>query len=130
MVCHRREFLAALAALPQQKPKRQPRPPDLQIARIASTRQEGRIAYEGDLKVTGERPLNGLILQFEFFESRRVLLSMQKIEVESGTLMPGEERHFNVQGADVPRAVSFRLSGSETNGRELSVAGGGPHPLD
>ena len=126
----RRSFLAALdlAALPAQK--KQQRKPDIEIVRIVSTRQEGRISYDGTLKVTGEKPVAGIVLQFEFFESRRVLLSMQKIQVEDATLMPGEERRFQVQGNDVPRAVSFRLSATDASGRDLNLAGVGPYPLD
>lgn len=110
--------------------KKQQRKPDIQVLKISSTRQEGKITYEGALKVTGEKSVAGLMLQFEFFESRGVLLSIQKIQVEDATLMPGEERNFHVQGNDVPRAVSFRVSATDAGNRDLSMAGGGPYPLD
>ena len=117
---------AAIAAA-QKKPQRKP---DVQFLKITTVRQGGTITFEGDVKVTGERPVTGLVMQLEFFESRRVLLTMQKIEVEEGTLNPGEEKHFSVQGNDVPRAVSFRISAVDRTGRDLNVAGAGPHPLD
>jgi len=125
----RRDFLAAVAAWPQ-KSQRKQRPPDLEVIKISTERQEGRISYDGVVKVTGERPLVGLVLHFEFFESRGVLLSQQKIQIEDATLAPGDERSFQVQGRDVPRAVSFKISASETNGRDLNVARVGPYPLD
>lgn len=122
----RRTFLAALAAAPQRKPRKS----DIQLVRLASTRQEGRITYEGTVKITGERPVTGLTLQFEFFESRRVLLSQQKIQIDQTTLAPGDEKQFSIQGSDVPRAVSFRVQACDAGGRDLTVAGEGPYPLD
>ncbi len=126
----RRTFLAALAAAPQRKPRKEPRKSDIEVVRLASTRQEGRITYEGTVKITGERPVTGLTLQFEFFESRRVLLSQQKIQIDPTTLAPGDEKQFSIQGSDVPRAVSFRVQACDATGRDLSVAGEGPYPLD
>ena len=125
----RRVFLLvpAAAAWAQKKPQKKP---DVEIQKIVSVRQEGKIRYEGDLKVTGERPITGLVIQLDFFESRKVLLTQQKIEIEEGTLNPGEERHFWVEGSDVPRAVSFKVSAVDRNGRDLNTAGVGPYPLD
>jgi hypothetical protein len=122
----RRSLLLALAAPPQRKPRKS----DIEVVRIASTRQEGRITYEGTVKITAQRAVQGLTLQFEFFESRGVLLSQQKIQIEEASLSPGEEKHFLVQGADVPRAVRFRVLACDAGGRDLTVAGEGPYPLD
>ena len=125
-------LLALLAVLPPSWPQRKKpqRKPDIEFFKVSSVRQEGKIHYEGDVKVTGEKPVNGLVLQVHFFESGGVLLSIQKIEVEEAMLNPGDEKHFSVQGNDVPRAVSFRMSATDRNGRDLSTAGTGPFPLD
>jgi hypothetical protein len=129
----RRLFLticwAALSgqARPAQKPKREP---DIAILKMSSIRQAGTIEYEGDLKVTAAKPLNGLLMRVEFLDADGVLLSAQKIEIEEGTLSPGEERHISVQGHDVPRAVSFRISFTDRAKRDLATGGAGPYPLD
>ena len=120
-------LVPAAAAWAQKKPQKKP---DIALLKIASVRQEGKIRYEGDVKVTGERPITGLVIQLDFFESRKVLLNQQKIEIEEGTLNPGEERHFSVEGNDVPRAVSFKVSFVDRSGRDLNVAGTGPYLLD
>jgi hypothetical protein len=122
----RRTFLAALAAVPQRKPRKA----DIEVLRLHTLRQEGRITYEGAVKVTAEKPVQGLLLQFEFFESRGVLLSQQKIQIEDATLAPGAERDFHVQGNDVPRAVRFRVLAYDAGGRDLTLSGEGPYPLD
>ena len=127
----RREFLwVALAAPLPQKKKRQPRAADVQVTRLSTVRQEGVIAYDGTVKVSGEKPVSGLALVFEFFATTKALLSMQKIEVVEGTLQPGEEHSFQFQGNDVPRAVSFRLSAKDDRGRDLTLSGEGPYVLD
>ena len=120
------------ATLPSAWPQRKKpqRKPDVGFFKVSSVRQEGKIHYGGDVKVTGEKPINGLVLQLQFFESGGVLLTMQKIELEEATLSPGEEKHFAVQGNDVPRAVSFRFSATDRTGRDLSTAGSGPYALD
>jgi hypothetical protein len=130
----RRIFLAVPAALAcpawPQKKKPEHKLPDLEILKISSQRQEGSITYEGDVKVSGEKPITGLVLRIEFFESRGDLLTMQKIVVDDETIPPGGEKHFLIQGKDVPRAVSFRIAAVDRGGRDLSVARPGPYLLD
>jgi len=125
----RRTFLGILGATAAAA-QRKARKADVDVLRMSSTRQEGRIAYQGALKVTAEKPINGLILQLEFFESRGVLLSQQKIQIEERTLLPGDEREFDFQGLDVPRAVRFKVLACDRGNRDLTVSGEGPYPLD
>jgi hypothetical protein len=127
----RREFLwiALAVPLPQNK-KRPSRAADVQVVRLSTVRQEGVIAYDGTVKISGEKPVSGLVLIFEFFATTKALLSMQKIEVVEGILRPGEEHSFQFQGNDVPRAVSFRLSAKDDRGRDLTLSGEGPYILD
>jgi hypothetical protein len=131
MMMRRREFLwAALAAPAPQNKKRPPRVADVQVVRLTTVRQEGVIAYDGTVKITGDKPVSGLVLIFEFLATTKALLSMQKIEVVEGALRPGEEHSFQFQGNDVPRAVSFRVSAQDNRGRDLSLSGEGPYTLD
>ena len=102
----------------------------IEILRITSLRQEGRIVFEGELKVNKEKPIKGLVMHFSYFETGGDLLTIQKIPVENNTLAPGDEKQFQVQGRDVPRAVKFRVSVTDLEGRELSLANNGPYPLD
>jgi len=125
--------VALAAALPSpgwSQQKKAPRRADIEILRIISQRQEGRIHYEGAWKLTGAKPVAGLVMRLDFYESRGVLLSVQSIRLEEATLRPGEEKEFQVQGKDVPRAVSFRISATDSGGRDLTLAGDGPYPLD
>ena len=121
-------LLVPSPALPQRK--KPPRPPDIEILKMSSSRQEGTIRYDGALKVTADHPLNGLVLQLHFLDTQGVLLSIQKLAIEEGTVQPGDEKQISVQGNDVPRAVSFRIEVADRTGRDLSAKGGGPFPLD
>ncbi len=122
-------LLLACPAWPQKK-KQPPKPSDLEILKVSSVRQEGSISYEADLKITGEKPIAGLVLRIDFFESRGDLLTMQKIAVDEETIPPGTEKHFSFQGKDVPRAVNFRIGAIDGRNRDLSVARPGPYLLD
>jgi hypothetical protein len=132
----RREFLRTAMALPALCPaasaqaNRRRSRSDIEIVRLSTRRQQGVITYEGVLKLTADRRIPGLRLIFEFFATTKALLSMQKIVIEEGSLEPGEGHRFEVQGDDVPRAVSFRVSAEQVNGLELRLAGAGPYPLD
>jgi hypothetical protein len=130
MLTSRSLLLAASPLRLLGSPKKPPRKSDIQFRKITSSRQEGAITYEGDLKVTGEKPVAGLILHIEFLDTEGILLTQQKIETTEETLTPGMEKHFAVRGNDVPRAVSFRLSATDRTGRDLSTDGSGPYPLD
>ncbi|HYM09248.1 MAG TPA: hypothetical protein VEU62_00875, partial [Bryobacterales bacterium] len=87
---------AALIPLAFAGPKKPPRKPDIQFLKVSTSRQEGAITYEGDLRVTGEKPVAGLILHIEFLDTEGILLTQQKIETTEDTLAPGVEKHFAV----------------------------------
>jgi hypothetical protein len=119
-------------ALPAQKGKRGKGKGKAEIAvlKISTIHQNGIIEYEGDLKNVSERPLTGLTMRVEFLDVDGVMASAQKIEIEEGVVQPGEERHFSIQGHDVPRAVSFRVSFTSKGDHDLYTSGAGPYPLD
>ena len=120
-------MVGTVAGSAQKKP---PREPEVEIVRIHTTRQAGRIVYDGTYRIRGIRPVNGLVLHLSFFESRGGMVSQQKIELETSALSPGEERSFEVQGRDVPRAVRFTVAATDRGGRDLNLTGPGPYPLD
>ncbi len=119
--------MAPLWTAPPQR--KQQRKPDIEIVTIASLRQEGTVEYEGIWRVTGNRPVTGLVIRLEFLDSGGRMVSAQSMELEAGTLQPGEEREFHIQGRDVPRAVRFRISVTDRKGRDLTIAGAGPYAL-
>jgi hypothetical protein len=136
---NRRVFLVICAATvcvrplwPQGKEKGRKRKDKAEVAllKISTVHQNGIIEYEGDLKNVSEKPLTGLVMHVEFLDVDGILTSAQKIEIEEEAIQPGEERHFSIQGHDVPRAVSFRVSFTSRGDHDLYTSGGGPHPLD
>lgn len=121
-------FLAVLAGclcavFAAKKPK-----PGVEITEIQSTRQEGEVGFEGTIRVHG-KPLEGLILHIEYFDSRGVLLSIQKMQIEERLIEPDEELNFLLGGNDVPRAVEFEIKVTDGHNMEIRTVNGGPHPL-
>lgn len=136
---NRRAFLillGAAAAIPLARPAQKEKrgtgkgKADVAVLKMSTVHQGGIIEYEGDLKNVSERSLTGLTMRVEFLDVDGVLASAQKIAIEEGVLQPNEERHFSIQGHDVPRAVSFRVSFTSRGDHDLYTAGGGPYPLD
>ena len=111
------------ASFAAKKPK-----PGVEITGIQSTRQEGEIGFEGTIRVHG-KPLKGLILHFEFLDSRGALLSIQKMRIEERLIEPGEELSFTLGGNDVPRAVKYEIKVTDGQRMEVRTVNGGPHPL-
>lgn len=121
-------LLAALAGClfvvaAAKKPK-----PGVEITAVQSTRQEGELGFEGTIRVLG-KPLEGLILHFEFLDSRGALLSIQKMQIEERVIEPGEEVSFTLGGNDVPRAVKYEIKVTDGKRMEVRTVNGGPHPL-
>ena len=104
--------------------------PDVTIVECVGHRDNGRVTFDGKVRNSGERPLNGVILLFDFFSSDKVLLTTQKGPVEEETLEPGQEASFHLECDQPPRAVRYQINAEERSGRDLRVANTGPFAID
>jgi len=102
--------------------------PGVEITEVQSTRQEGEVGFEGTIRIHG-KPLRGLILHIEYFDSRGALLTIQKMQIEERLIEPGEELDFLLGGNDVPRAVKYEIKVTDGHNMEIRTVNGGPHPL-
>ena len=102
---------------------------DVEVADVESARFEGKAEFAGMVKVTRQKPIEGLLLTIEFLDAQGVLLTIQKQAIEDKQLNLGDEVPFDLEGRDVPRAVSIRIVMYDSKGMPLSVSGGGPHPF-
>jgi len=102
---------------------------DVEVAGVESARFGGRAGFTGVVKINREKPIEGLVLTLEFLDAQGVLLTIQKQSIDDRLLAAGDEVPFDLEGRDVPRAVSFRIVMHDSKKRGLSVAGEGPHPF-
>ena len=124
-------MLLVLASLlsPQDK-KRKPKPAEVQVLSASAHRMQGTIVLDGKVKNAGERPVEKLILLFDFMAAGRQVITTQKGPAESERLDPGQETEFRLEMNDAVRAVEFRIQAEDGDGRELTVRKNGPFPIE
>jgi len=118
---------AALCASGADKKRK---PPDVEVTDAAGRRSEGSVTIEGHVRNTGEKPIKGMVLLFDFMASGRAVITTQKIALDDEILEPGKESAFRVQTTDPVRAVEFQLNAVDESGRDLRVAKAGPFPIE
>jgi hypothetical protein len=92
--------------------------------------EEGKVAVDGRVKVTSEKPLKGLVIVFDFLSTEGETLTSQKVQVEEDVLARGEESSFHAATLNPPGSVRFRLRAFDTADRELRVANAGPFTIE
>jgi hypothetical protein len=119
--------LAAALALAQQKPKK---PADVRVLETKARREETRITMDGKVRVTGERPLRGLVIVFDFRSPERAVVTTQNTTVDENLLQNGYESSYHVEMADAARAVTYTIRAFDGHEKELRVENTGPFPVE
>ena len=120
-------FLALFAATAQQKGKK---PADVQILETKAVRDGAKIKVDGKVRVTGEKPLHGLVIVFDFRSPEKEVVTSQKAVIDEETMETGREGVFRSEMADSARAVRYTLRAFDMHEKELRVANPGPYPVE
>ena len=120
-------FLALFAGAAQQKGKK---PADVQILETKAVRDGTKIKVDGKVRVTGEKPLHGLVIVFDFRSPEKEVVTSQKAVIDEDTMETGREGVFRSEMADSARAVRYTLRAFDTHEKELRVANPGPYPVE
>ena len=116
-------FALFAAAAPQKKA-------DVQILDTKAVREAGKISVDGKVRVTGEKPLHGLVIVFDFRSPEKEVVTSQKAVIDEDTLETGKEGVFHSEMADSARAVRYTLRAFDGHEKELRVANPGPYPIE
>jgi hypothetical protein len=119
--------LVTAVALAQQKPKK---PADVRVLESTARREESKITLDGKVRVTGEKPLRGLVIVFDFRSPEREVITSQKTTVDEDTLENGREGSYHVEMADAARAVRYTVRAFDIHEKELRVENLGPFPIE
>ncbi|HXA51542.1 MAG TPA: hypothetical protein VNV86_14595 [Candidatus Acidoferrum sp.] len=111
-------------------PQKQKKPADVEIVETKVVRDAGKISVDGKIKVTGERPLHGLVIFFDFRSPEKEVVTSQKAVIDDGTLEPGRDGVFHNEMVDAPRAVKYTIRAFDTHDKELRVANPGPYIIE
>ena len=122
--------ILALTLSGADKKRKGPKPPDVEIVEVAGHRGQGVIGIDGTLRNTGEKPIKGLVLLFDFMAPGRQVVTTQKGALDEELLEPGSEAVFRVALNAPPRAVEFQINAVDGSSRELRVANPGPFVIE
>jgi len=104
---------------------------DVQVVEAKARRvEEGKIAIDGKVKVTAEKPVKGLVIVFDFLSTEGENLTSQKIRVDDDVLDRGEESAFHAATMNPPGAVRFRMRAFDGADRELRLGNSGPFVIE
>jgi len=123
-------ILTAILVLSVAGADKKKKPPDVTVVECNGRRTNGRITFDGRVRNTGEKTINGLILLFDFLSSDNVVLTTLKGPTEDELLEPGNESSFHLESDEPPRAVRYQLNAVDRNGRDLRIANAGAFAID
>jgi hypothetical protein len=120
-------LVSLFAAVAQQKQKK---PADVEVLESKARREDARITLDGKVRVTGEKPLKGLVIIFDFRSPEKEVVTTQKTVIDEDTLESGREGVYHVEMADAARAVRYTVRAFDFHDRELRVSNPGPFPIE
>jgi hypothetical protein len=123
-------FAVVAVSLSGADKKKKNKPPDITIVETSARRTEGRVALDGRIRNSGEKPIQGLVLLFDFLAPGSLVITTQKAPIDEEMLEPGKESVFRVELNDPVRAVQYQLNAVDRVGRELKVANPGPFVIE
>ena len=126
-------FLLLLAvvpvAFPAKKPQ-QPKPAAIEVLETSAIRDGDYLNVDGRLKNVGERAANRVVISIDILDSDKRAITIAKGESEPSSIEPEEEAIFHARLSSPARAVYFRLSFVEGNGRDLKSTNTGPFAIE
>ena len=111
----------------KQKPKK---PADVQILETRAIREPTRITVDGKVRVTGDKPLHGLVIVFDFRSPEKEVVTTQKAVIDEDVLEAGREGVYHSEMADAARAVKYTIRAFDMHEKELRVGNAGPFPIE
>jgi hypothetical protein len=119
--------LALFSASAQQKAKKAS---DVQILETKAVRGITNITVDGRVRVSGDKPLHGLVIIFDFRSPEKEVVTSQKAVIDEDTMEAGKEGAFHSEMADSARAVRYTVRAFDFHDKELRVANPGPYPIE
>ncbi len=114
----------------QDRKKKKEKPPDVQIMELKIKRVEAEVTLDGRVRATGEKPVENLILVFEFLKSNKAVASSRRVTTDDPVLEPGDDTVFHAATTYPMDATECRVRAYLSGDRELSVANPGPFPIE
>lgn len=125
-----RVILALTLALTSVAAEKKKKPPDLEVLEATAHRGESKVAVDGRVRNSGEKPIKALTLLFDFQAPGKQVVATEKGAIDEEVLQPGQEAAFHMEANAPPGSVAFQINAADGVGRELRVAKAGPFPIE
>ncbi len=121
-------LLVAACLTAADKKKKQP---EIRVVETSARRGQQLIALDARVRNTGEKPIEALILLFDFQAAGGgLVISTQKTGIDEPVLEPGAEAVVHVQLRDHVRAVRYKLQAVDEAGHDIKVINPGPFLIE
>lgn len=122
-------LLLALAFMPASAQKK--KPADVEVLETKAVRESsGVITVDGKVRVSGEKPLHGVIVYFDFRSPEKEVVTTQKAEITTETVQAGYEGVYHSEMADAARAVKYTIRVFDNHEKELKATNTGPFTIE
>jgi hypothetical protein len=93
-------------------------------------REPTRITVDGKIRVTGEKPLRGVVIVFDFRSPEKEVVTTQKAVITEESVDAGYEGVYHYEMADAARAVKYTIRAFDMHEQDLRVENTGPFPIE
>jgi hypothetical protein len=107
-----------------------PKPADVKILETKAVRETSRITVDGKIRVSGDHPLRGVVIVFDFRSPEKEVVTSQKAVITEETVDSGYEGAYHSEMADAARAVKYTIRAFDIHEKELRVENTGPFPIE
>jgi hypothetical protein len=126
--------LVSVLAAPAQRrtpaKKREFNAPKVGIEDFVAQRDGRFFVFEGKVRNISDKPIPGITLYFEFFESDDKMISKKKFILSEAELEPGEDFEILAQTPGIARVITVRIDAYDNENRALGVAKPGPYYIE
>jgi hypothetical protein len=110
--------------------KKKKTPWAMEVLETSAHRTEGVISLDGRVRNSGDRPIEKLVVLFDFLAPSGGVVTTQRFEVDEPVLEPGAEAVIRGQVTDPVRAVRYRVNATDKLNRDFVVTNRGPFVIE
>lgn len=110
--------------------KKKKNPWAIEVVEVSAHRGSGSVTVDGKVRNVGDRPIEKLVVLFDFIGPSGGVVTTQRLEIDEPLLDPGEEAVFRGEVTDPVRAVRYRVNATDKLQRDFNVTNPGPFVVE
>ena len=106
------------------------KPSDVEVLLVKAVHDGADVTVDGRLRATAEKPIHGLVLEFDFLAAGQEVATTRRVAIDEPTLRKGDEAAFHAATPYPRNAIQILVRAYSSGDRLLSVANPGPFPIE